>query len=149
MTRAGKIVGISPSVGIPAGEVMIGCAGFDTKEPWECGVWFGNEKAPIIALSNRRVLAVVPDLKDPGPVDVVLESGGERSASVSFHAGKRIAEDLHPVANPAFDPEDGSLFVTRSGSRGEHLPVSLFRIDINGNLSEFSGDIANPTGIAF
>lgn len=63
--------------------------------------------------------------------------------------GSRLAEDLHPVASPAFDPDDGSLFVTRSGSRGEHLPVTLFRIDINGELAEFSGDITNPTGIAF
>jgi sugar lactone lactonase YvrE len=53
------------------------------------------------------------------------------------------------VTNPAFDPDDGALFVTRSGSRGEHLPVTLFRIDLGGQISEYSGDIANPTGIAF
>jgi hypothetical protein len=41
------------------------------------------------------------------------------------------------------------FFVTRSGSRGEELPVTLFRIDINGEVAEYSGDIANPTGIAF
>jgi sugar lactone lactonase YvrE len=29
------------------------------------------------------------------------------------------------------------------------LPVSIFRIDSNGELTEFSGDISNPTGIAF
>ena len=63
--------------------------------------------------------------------------------------GKKLAGDLHPVANPAFDPDDGALFVTRSGSRGEELPVTLFRIDISGDVSEYSGDIPNPTGIAF
>jgi len=63
--------------------------------------------------------------------------------------GKKLAGDLHPVSNPAFDPEDGALFVTRSGSRGEELPVTLFRIDISGDVSEYSGDISNPTGIAF
>jgi sugar lactone lactonase YvrE len=63
--------------------------------------------------------------------------------------GKRIAEDLHPVTNPAFDPDEGALFVTRSGSRGEQLPVSLFRIEPNGEVGEFSGDITNPTAIAF
>lgn len=149
MNKAGKIVGVNPAAGIPAGEVAIECVGFDTSEPWRCGVWFANERAPIVALSCRRVLAVVPEFKDSGPIDVTLESAGERSAAVSFTAGRKIAEDLHPVANPAFDPDDGSLFVTRSGSRGEQLPVSLFRIDVNGDLSEFSGDIPNPTGIAF
>jgi sugar lactone lactonase YvrE len=39
--------------------------------------------------------------------------------------------------------------VTRSGSRGEELPVTLFRVDISGDVSEYSGDIPNPTGIAF
>ena len=62
---------------------------------------------------------------------------------------EKLASDVHPVANPAFDPDDGSLFVTRSGSRGEELPVTLFRIDITGEVKEYSGDIANPTGIAF
>ncbi len=82
-------------------------------------------------------------------VEVLLESQGERSEPVQFLAGRRIAEDLHPVTSPAFDPDDGSLFVSRSGSRGEQLPVSLFRIDVDGELTEFSGDITNPTAIAF
>jgi sugar lactone lactonase YvrE len=62
---------------------------------------------------------------------------------------RKLAGDLHPVANPAFDPDDGALFVTRSGSRGEELPVTLFRVDLSGDVGEYSGDIANPTGIAF
>ena len=118
MSRAGKIVGIKPPAGIPGGEVAIECVGFNTSEPWRCGVWFGNERAPVVALSRSRVLAVVPELKDSGPVDVTLESAGQRSASANFIVGGRIAEDLHPVASPAFDPDDGSIFVTRSGSRG-------------------------------
>jgi sugar lactone lactonase YvrE len=60
-----------------------------------------------------------------------------------------LATDLHPVTNPAFDPDDGALFVTRSGSRGEQLPVTLFRISVSGEVSEYSGEITNPTGIAF
>ena len=39
--------------------------------------------------------------------------------------------------------------MTRSGSRGEQLPVTIFRIDVSGEVTEFSGDITNPTGIAF
>jgi sugar lactone lactonase YvrE len=82
-------------------------------------------------------------------VKVMLGSGDARSAPADFIVGRRIAEDVHPVANPAFDPDDGALFVTRSGSRGEQLPVSLFRVDLGGEVTEFSGDITNPTGIAF
>jgi sugar lactone lactonase YvrE len=149
MNSAGQIVRIDPAAGIPGGEVAVECAGFDTSNPTECAVWIGAERAPLVALSSKRVLAIIPELATHGVVEVTLESGGERSAPANFVVGKRIAEDVHPVTNPAFDGDDGSLFVTRSGSRGEQLPVSLYRIDLSGEISEFSGDITNPTGIAF
>lgn len=149
MNRAGQITSINPGAGIPGGEVAIECVGFDTTEPSECGVWFGDERAPIVALSPKRVLAIVPDSRASGSVEVKLESAGELSDPHIFIAGRRLAEDLHPVTSPAFDPDDGSLFVTRSGSRGEQLPTTLFRIDVNGEVAEFSGDITNPTSIAF
>jgi hypothetical protein len=58
--------------------------------------------------------------------------------------GTKLAGDLHPVANPAFDPGDGSLYVTRSGARGEHVPVSLYELLPRVRLKNFSGDITNP-----
>ena len=149
MTSLVPSIRISPERGVAGGEVTIDCDGFDTSEPAKCAVWFASERAHIVALGAHRVVALVPDLKQTGPVEVVLESQGKRSAPAMFEVGRRLAEDLHPVTNPAFDPDDGSLFVTRSGSRGEQLPVSLFRIEPNGEVTEFSGDITNPTAIAF
>ena len=149
MSKEIRILRIDPSLAIPGAEVTIDCEGLDTSDPTLCAVWLGEERAPIVALSPQRVLAIIPEMKQSGTTEVSLESSGKRSAAVSVVVGKRLAEDLHPVANPAFDPDDGSLFVTRSGPRGEQLPVTLFRIDISGEVSEFSGDITNPTGIAF
>jgi len=149
LSRAGNLLRIDPAAGIPGGEVIVECAGFDTSEPTECAVWFNQERAPIIALGPKRSLAIVPELKRSQAAEIRLESGAARSDALSFTIGRSLASDLHPVANPAFDPDDGALFVTRSGSRGEQLPVSLFRIDVNGELTEYSGDITNPTGIAF
>src|SRR6266511_784503 len=149
MGREGKIIGIDPPLALPGGEVSIECDGFDTSDPTLCAIWFGNERAPIVALSPRRVLAIVPEMKGSGPLEVTLESGGLRSKASRVIVAKRLAEDLHPVANPAFDPDDGSLFVTRSGPRGEQMPVSLFRITSDGDVTEYSGNITNPTGIAF
>jgi sugar lactone lactonase YvrE len=146
---AGKITAINPDFGIPGGEIVIDCVDFDTSDPSLCAVWIGDAVAPIVALSPNRILAIVPELEVSGSLEVRLQSGAKRSAPASFTVAKRLAGDLHPVANPAFDPDDGALFVTRSGSRGEQLPVTLFRIDVGGEVSEFSGDITNPTGIAF
>ncbi len=149
MSKEIRILRIDPSLAIPGAEVTIDCEGLDTSDPTLCAVWLGEERAPIVALSPQRVLAIIPEMKQSGTIEVSLESSGKRSAAVSVVVGKRLAEDLHPVANPAFDPDDGSLFVTRSGPRGEQLPVTLFRIDMSGEVSEFSGDITNLTGIAF
>ena len=148
MSKAGEILKIDPQFGLAGGEVSIDCT-LDTSNPTLCAVWFGEERAPIVALSPNRVLAAVPDARLSGRVEVRLESAGVQSNPAWINIGRRLAEDLHPVANPAFDPDDGALFVTRSGSRGEHLAVTLFRVDVNGDVHEFSGDIANPTGIAF
>ena len=146
---AGEIRSVDPGAAIAGGEVVIDCAGFDTSEPASCAVWFHEEKAQLVAVGSKRVLAIVPELKQSGTVRLVLESSAGRTADTGLIVGKRLAEDLHPVASPAFDPDDGALFVTRSGPRGEQMPVSLFRISANGEISEFSGDITNPTGIAF
>jgi sugar lactone lactonase YvrE len=148
MGSAGKIVAVDPPYAIAGGEIVIDCAGFDTREPSKCAVLIGDTPAQIVALGPRRVLAIVPETKG-GRLPVTLWSGDEASEPAYVTVARKLAGDLHPVSNPAFDPDDGALFVTRSGSRGEELPVTLFRIDISGDVSEYSGDIANPTGIAF
>jgi sugar lactone lactonase YvrE len=149
MNKEARILKVDPTYAIPGAEITIDCENLDTSDPTLCAVWLEAERAPIVALSPRRVLAVVPELSQSGAVAVTLECDGIRSNPVTIVVAQRLAEDLHPVANPAFDPDDGSLFVTRSGSRGEKLPVTIFRIDLSGEISEFSGDITNPTGIAF
>lgn len=148
MPSAAKIVSLDPVYAVAGGEIVIDCAGFDTRDPRTCAVLVGDVPAQIVAIGPRRVLATIPETKG-GVIDVRLQSGSDLSEPASLTVARKLAGDLHPVANPAFDPDDGALFVTRSGSRGEELPVTLFRIDISGEVTEYSGDIPNPTGIAF
>jgi len=148
MSMRPRILSIDPPFGIPGGEIVIDCDNFDTSEGSRCAVSIGDAVAQIVALGPRRVLAIIPETT-AGEVEVRLSSFTELSDPAYLTVARKLAGDLHPVANPAFDPDDGALFVTRSGSRGEELPVTLFRIDISGDVSEYSGDISNPTGIAF
>ena len=148
MDRAGRILSIDPPYAILGGEIVIECAGFDTSDPAVCAVLIGDAVAPIVALGPNRVLAIVPETRG-GEVDVRLQCDDQFSPPARLNVARKLAGDLHPVSNPAFDPDDGALFVTRSGSRGEELPVTLFRIDLSGEVMEFSGDVPNPTGIAF
>src|SRR3982751_961641 len=148
MGNLAKILNIDPPYGIAGGEILIDCTGFDTSDPSQCSVLIEDSPAQIVALGPRRVLAIIPETRG-GPVEVRLRSRDKLSEPAPLTVARKLAGDLHPVANPAFDPDDGALFVTRSGSRGEELPVTLFKIDIGGDVSEYSGDISNPTGIAF
>jgi len=150
MSNAGNVTKLEPAAGIPGGEVAVECSGLSS-DTGDYDVWFAGERARVVAATAQRALVLVPALKRGGDVEVSVGSGGEQGGSTTarFIIGKRLADDLHPVASPAFDPDDGSLLVTRSGSRGEHISVSLFRISADGELNEFSGEITNPTGIAF
>src|ERR1019366_7004071 len=60
----------------------------------------------------------------------------------------QVAEGLHPVANPAIDAF-GNIFSTFSGSRGQKVPVAVFKVDLNFNLKPFINELMNATGLAF
>ncbi len=150
MSAAGAIVRVDPKAAIPGGEVVIDCSGYDTSSLRECGALFAGTRAHLVAVSPQRVLALVPELTEGGPVDVTLESrDAQRYGPASLTVGTKLADDLHMVASPAFDPDDGALYVTRSGGRGQQEPVSLFRINAAGEMTDVTGEIVNPTGLAF
>ncbi len=58
-----------------------------------------------------------------------------------------FATGLHQVDNPVFD-RDGNLYVTYSGTRGQEVPVSIFRVRPNGTRETFSSGIVNATSMA-
>lgn len=149
MSKAGRIVSIKPPYAIPGGEILIECEGFEINQGDEFGVFFDGQKARLVGASSGRILAIVPSDFDSTDVEVHLENGGERSESVNLIVGKKLADDMHIVANPAVDPKDDSIILTRSGSRGQHLPVTLFRLEKDGVLEELPADVMNPTGVAF
>jgi len=152
MGSRADIARVNPPAGISGGEVLIEFAKLSPDDARTLSVNFDNSPAHLTAAMHERALVLVPILDGGGDCEVSLSLAEEPKAvgrPSSFVAGKKLAGGIHPVTNPAFDPSDGSLFVTRSGSRGEHIPVSLFRIGPDENVTEFSGDIANPTSIAF
>jgi len=149
MNKAGRILSFNPPYAIPGGEILIECENFTVGGIGEYGCFFDGQAARLVGASATRILAIVPENFDTTEVEVYLESGGERSKTKSIIVGKKLADDLHMVANPAVDPKDDSIILTRSGSRGQQLPVTLFRLEKDGFLNEMSADILNPTGVAF
>ena len=150
MTKETAIRRIVPAAAIPGGEVAVE---FDVQHGAVTPrVLIDGTKAQFVAASNQRVLALVPSDVQGGEGQVTLSFNDDESqatAPVRLVVGTKLAGNIHAVANPAVDPADGTLYVTRSGSRGERVPVSIYRINSEHELEEFSGDITNPTGIAF
>ena len=87
----------------------------------------------------------MPDGATSGPV--VVATNGHVSNAQLVKVAVPIADNLHPVTNPAIDNE-GNIYVTFSGSRGQQVPVSLFKIDTNYAVKPFLSDMMNATSIA-
>lgn len=149
MTKAGRIISVKPPYAIPGGEVSIECEGFTANASDEFAVVFNDIPARIVGASSTRVLAIVPDGFDETDVEVRLRNGDDLSDPLTMIVGRKLADEMHIVANPAIDPKDDSIILTRSGSRGQLLPATLFRLDGAGFVEELSVDVMNPTGIAF
>lgn len=104
----------------------------------------------VVVSSPDSILARVPEGALTGPVQVswMDDLNIVHSNAVPVEIGVSIAENLHPVCNPAIDAE-GNIFVTFSGSRGQKTPVSLYKIDANYTVKSHSSSITNPSGLAF
>ena len=149
MNQTAKITKVQPQFAIPGGEIAIECEGFRAGHGSGDGVFIGEERCRIVAASSHRVLAIIPEGDGDGHTQIYLENGGKRSEMFPIVVGKLLVGGMHIVANPAVDPSDDALILTRSGSRGQHLPATLFRLEQDGYLDELPEAILNPTGIAF
>ncbi len=146
MNNRPQIAEIAPRAGIAGGEVVIWGSGFGSGNHNRPRVNFGEVEAPLVVSAENFVVARVPEGAISG--QVTLSTGTGTSNPFEFEVGVPIAENLHPVANPALDQE-GNIFVTFSGSRGQKVPVSIFKIDLNYSVKPFVTEIVNPSGLTF
>jgi sugar lactone lactonase YvrE len=100
----------------------------------------------VVFASPARLGVVVPSGLDAGGAVVrIAPFDGAQRAFIEIAAP--FATGLHQVDNPVFD-RDGNLYVTYSGTRGQQVPVSIFRVRPNGTRETFSSGIVNPTSMA-
>jgi len=119
------IESVAPQSAIVGGELQIRGAGFCSDGQARAQVRFGGLDASLLVSSDRYLIARVPE----GAVscDVIVGSADQASNSCAVEIGVAIADNMHPVANPAID-QSGNIFVTVSGSRGQKVPVSIIRL---------------------
>jgi len=140
-----RIERVSPGAAIPGGEIAIQGAGFTARGKARPSVRFGEAEASLLLAAEDRLIARVPEGAAGGTVRVATGAGESQPHAISI--GIQVADNLHPVANPAVDGE-GNIFITYSGPRGERVPVSLYKITANYNVKPFVTSLVNPSGLA-
>jgi sugar lactone lactonase YvrE len=138
-----RITSIRPSRAVEGGRVSVFGEGLPTDT---AGVMLAEQPAHVVFASAARRTFVIPSQLEGGRVPVRLDDLPGESASVSV--GSVWATGLHQVDNPVID-DAGDLFVTYSGSRGQHAPVSIFRVTAAGTREPFASGIVNATSMAF
>src|SRR3989454_4453746 len=140
-----RVTAIHPLWAIEGGRITIEGAGFAVDDSYPSEVRIGDARARVVYASSSRLAAIVPAELDGGRVTVRVAGGHGETAFVDIAAS--FATGLHQVDNPVFD-RDGNLYVTYSGTRGQQVPVSIFRVRPNGTRETFSSGIVNPTSMA-
>jgi hypothetical protein len=155
---APKIDGVFPSAALPGGEVELqghnlGSVALGSVEPnqlpgpgWRRPVaMLGDLAAPILLSRGARLIFRVPDEAETGRLRVL--QNGAQSNAVEVRVASLVATGAHMVASPVMD-SSGNIFLTFSGERGQETPVSVFRIERDGEMRPFVRGVINATGLA-
>ena len=138
-----RVTAIHPLRAIEGGRIDIEGAGFVVGDAYPPQVRVGDARVRVVYASSRRLGVVVPSGLEGGRAAVRVAD----ATPVFLDVAAPFATGLHQVDNPVFD-RDGNLYVTFSGTRGQQVPVSIFRVRPNGTRETFSSGIVNPTSMA-
>jgi sugar lactone lactonase YvrE len=140
-----RVTAVRPARAIEGGRIVIEGAGFSVDGPRLPEVHVGGALARVVHASSSSLAAIVPSGLDGGSTPIRVEGVTGETAFVTI-AGQ-FATGLHQVDNPVFD-RDGNLYVTFSGTRGQQVPVSIFKVRPDGARETFSSGIVNATSMA-
>ncbi len=142
---------VRPAAALPGGEVELLGSGLHSTLGSSLSAEISGVAALVTLARPSRALIRIPEGVLPGDLTVTVND--VLSNSLPLQVAVPMAENLHPVANPAVDAH-GNVYATLSGSRGQQTPVSIFRIapapeGVTHELRPFVRDLLNPTGLAF
>jgi sugar lactone lactonase YvrE len=131
---------------VEGGRVTLHGSGFALDGPRLPDVTFADTTARAVFASPSMISVLVPTGLDGGRTAVrMADVPGE---TVLLDVGSPLATGLHQVDNPVFDGA-GNLYVTYSGTRGQEVPVSIFRVSPTGRRESYVSGIVNPTSMTF
>ena len=140
---------LSPPSAIPGGSFDV-TGSLLLKDGQLPEAFFGETPASLDLARPTRARVRVPAGAISSDLYLRHESASGSVSSNILHAniGVPMAEDLHLISNPAADG-DGNLFAMVSGPRGEKVPVSIYRIARDLQITPFARDLMNISALAF
>jgi sugar lactone lactonase YvrE len=144
---APRILKVRPLAGVEGGRVTIFGEGLCGDEMGQPSLRFDETETRPLMVSPGRIVAPIPEGAASGFIRLVWSDIAAEGPF--FEVAERLADELHPVANPVVSV-DGNILTTFSGSRGQAAPggVSVFRVSADGGAEPFLSDLMNPTGLA-
>lgn len=142
-----RITRVHPLAGVEGGRVTIFGENLCTTERGQVTPQFDAlESRPLVG-TTEKLIVPIPDGAISGFLQIAWSDGTSRGPF--FEVAEKLADELHPVANPVVD-QQGGIVTTFSGSRGQAAPngVSVFRIPPQGGPEPYLSDLINPTGLA-
>jgi len=140
-----RVTAVRPAWAIEGGRITIEGTGFPLDRPRVPAVTVGGVDARVVQASTTTLSVIVPSGLDGGSVPIRID--GVSSDTPFVDIAGTFASGLHQVDNPVLD-RDGNLYVTYSGTRGQQVPVSIFKVRPNGTRETFSSGIVNATSMA-
>lgn len=140
------VTAVHPPRAIEGGRVTLIGNGFHAASSEPPEVHVQDRAARVVSASSSRVSIIVPSgIAEGGRVPVRVGSRQVGNAAIDLAA--QVATGLHQVDNPVID-RAGNLYLTYSGTRGQQVPVSIFRVAPNGTRETYSSTVINPTSMA-
>ncbi len=137
---------LAPSAAMPGGDVTLHGSALSTGHQAPPYATVGDISARATLSRPREATIRIPDGCISG--ELVLHHTGGASNPLPLSVAVPMADNLHPVSNPAVDA-DGNVYATFSGPRGQAVPVSVFRIERDFQMRPFVREILNATGLTF
>jgi len=139
-----RIIGVEPAWAVPGGRVLLCGSGLPSAMPRPPVVRVGGSVAQVVLAGPSRIAFLVPSDAGSGRLAVTVD---EVPGETALEVGAPFATGLHQVDSPAFGP-DGTLYVTFSGTRGQKVPVSVFRASAPGVTEPLVAELTNATSLA-
>ena len=131
---------------MPGGDVTLHGSSLNADDRNMPRATIGDIPARATLSRPREATIRIPDGCISG--DLILHHAGGASNALPLSVAVPMADNLHPVSNPAVDA-DGNVFATFSGPRGQAVPVSVFRVERDFQMRPFVREILNATGLTF